>query len=66
MGKKSYRKSNVSQVVSIRLPNEVLFTIRRRVNGRRSRWSTVGEYLKERTIYDTERLHIRKDEMAKS
>ncbi len=53
-------KSKISQVVSIRLPNEVLFTLQRRIDGRRSRWSTVGEYIKERLIYDTERSHTRK------
>jgi len=50
-------KSNKTTVVAIRLPNDVVFTLRRRINGNRSRWSTVGEYLKERIIYDTERRH---------
>lgn len=61
MEKKKYRKSKISQVVSIRLPNEVLFTIQRRIDGRRGRWESVGEYLQERIIYDTERLHKRKE-----
>lgn len=52
--------SKISTVVSIRLPNETVFTLRRRIDGRRSRWSTVGEYLKERIIYDTEREHGKK------
>ena len=56
-----YRKSKVSGVVTIRLPNEVLYTISRRIDGRRSRWSSVGEYLKERIIYDTLREHKRKE-----
>ena len=46
--------------VSIRLPNEVVRTLEHRINGRRSRWSSVGEYLKERIIYDTERQHKRR------
>ena len=49
--------SSKSTVVTIRLPNEGVCTLRRRINGGRSRWFTVGEYLKERIIYDTERKH---------
>ena len=52
-----YRISQSSEVVSIRLPNDVLFTIKRRINGRRSRWASVVDYLKERIIYDTNRSH---------
>ena len=55
-----YRLSKTSQPVTIRLPNDVLCTIQRRIDGRRSRWGSVGEYLKERVIYDTERSHERK------
>ena len=54
--------SRISTRVSIRLPNEVVRTLERRIDGRRSRWSTVGEYLKERIIYDTQREHKRKAE----
>jgi hypothetical protein len=57
MSNKPYRKSKSSGVVAIRLPNSVLFTIKRRINGRRSRWASIGQYLKERIIYDVERLH---------
>ena len=53
--------SSKTTVVSIRLPNETLFTLIRRINGRRSRWDSVGEYLRERVIYDTERSHKRKE-----
>ncbi len=53
-------KSKISIVVSIRFPNSVVSTLMRRIDGRRSRWESVGEYLKERIIYDTERLHIRR------
>ena len=49
--------SRISTRVSIRLPNEVVRTLERRIDGRRSRWSTIGEYLKERIIYDVERNH---------
>jgi len=51
--------SKISTRVSFRLPNEVVQTLQRRIDGRRSRWESVGEYLKERTIYDTERSHKR-------
>ena len=49
--------STKSTVVGFRLPNEVMLTLKRRIDGRRSRWESVGEYLKERVIYDTMRLH---------
>lgn len=52
-----YRKSKSSGVVTIRLPNPVLYTISRRINGKRSRWDSVGEYIKERLIYDIMRSH---------
>ncbi len=52
--------SRISTRVSIRLPNEVVRTLERRIDGRRSRWSSVGEYLKERIIYDTMRPHRRR------
>ena len=57
-----YQKSKSSEVVSIRLPNSVLFTIRRRINGERSRWGSVGEYLLDRIIYDVQRSHNRKED----
>lgn len=49
--------SSKSTIVSFRLPNEVVSTLKRRIDGRQSRWGSVGEYLKERIIYDTERQH---------
>jgi len=49
--------STKTTVIAIRLPNELLFTLKRRIEGRRSRWGSVGEYLKERLIYDIERSH---------
>ena len=49
--------SRISTRVSLRLQNEVVRTLERRIEGRRSRWSTIGEYLKERIIYDVERNH---------
>lgn len=60
MPTKPYRLSKSSGLVTIRLPNSVLCTISRRIDGRRSRWDSVGEYLKERIIYDTERSHKKK------
>ncbi len=47
--------SKTSTVIAIRLPNEVVFTLKRRIDGKRTRWDSVGEYLKERIIYDTMR-----------
>lgn len=35
--------SRISTRVSIRLPNEVVRTLERKINGRRSRWGSVGE-----------------------
>ena len=52
-----YMASSKTTVVAIRLPNDVVFTLRRRIKNRRSRWLTVGEYLRERVIYDTMRKH---------
>jgi metal-responsive CopG/Arc/MetJ family transcriptional regulator len=49
--------SSISTRISIRLPNSLVRTLERRINGRRSRWDSVGEYIKERLIYDIERRH---------
>ena len=35
--------SSKTTVISLRLPNKVVFTLKRRINGRRSRWASVGE-----------------------
>lgn len=56
----TYRKSKSSGIVTIRLPNEIISKIERRVAGPRSRWGSVGDYLKERIIYDVRRDHKRK------
>ena len=53
--------STKSTRISIRLSNEVVQTLNRKIAGRRSRWLTVGEYLKERITYDTQRSHERKE-----
>ena len=53
--------SSKTTVVSIRLSNEVVFTLRRRMEGQRSRWDSVGQYLQERITYDTLREHKRKE-----
>ena len=52
--------SRISTRVSIRLPNDVVRTLERRIEGRRGRWDSVGDYLKERIIYDVQRSHSRK------
>lgn len=49
--------STKTKVVSLRLPNEVVFTLERRIAGKRTRWDSVGEYLQERIIYDVMREH---------
>ena len=56
--------SKISTRVSIRLPNEIVRTLERRIAGKRSRWLTVGEYLKERIIYDVERSHSKREELT--
>ena len=52
--------SSKTTLITLRLPNEVVYTLRRRIDGRRTHWSSVGEYLQERVIYDTERQHKKK------
>lgn len=39
------------------MPNEVVFTLERRIAGKRTHWDSVGEYLQERIIYDVMREH---------
>ena len=53
--------SKVSTRVSIRLPNEVVRTLIRRINGRRARWDSVGDYIKELIIMELERNHHKKN-----
>ena len=53
--------SGKSKVVSIRLPNETVAILSRRIKGRRSRWDSIGEYVKERLIYDIMRPHKKKE-----
>jgi len=50
-------KSAKSETITLRLPIDVVCTLRRRIDGERSRWGSVGEYLKERIIYDIRRSH---------
>jgi len=38
-------------------------TLRRRIEGRRSRWSNPSEWAQERAIYDLERSHERRDKI---
>lgn len=48
--------------IEFRLPQELMSTLRRRIAGRRSRWSTPSEWAQERLIYDIERSHGGKKE----
>ncbi len=52
--------SKRTQVAAFRLPVEIYAIIERRVKGKRSRWNTVSEYLRERVCYDISRSHRRK------
>jgi len=54
--------SKKTTVVGLRLPNDVVLTLQQRISGPRSRHLTIGEYLKERIIYDTMRQHSKKKE----
>jgi hypothetical protein len=54
--------SKISIRVCFRIPVEDFRELERRIAGRRSRWGSVGEYLKERVIYDIERSHNKKKE----
>ena len=52
--------STITTPVCFRLPNKVLDIVRRRIKGKRSRWKTIGEYLRDRNIYDLTRPHKKK------
>ena len=43
--------------MAIRLPNQVLEILRRRIEGRRSRWDSVHSYLKEWIVFEATRDH---------
>ena len=49
--------SSKTVVVGFRLPRDVYETLQRRVDGARTHWGSVGEYLQWRVIYDTRRKH---------
>lgn len=53
-------KSSKSQLITLRLPNDVVYTLTHRINGKRGRWQSIGDYLKERIIYDVRRSHSKK------
>ena len=57
--------SSKTTLITLRLPREVVCTLERRINGRQSHWWSVREYLQERIIYDTERLHTKKRRLIK-
>ena len=50
-------KSSTSQVITIRLPNEIVETIKRRLAN--NRFDSISQYLRERIIYDMTRKHNR-------
>lgn len=52
-------KSSKTRVVGFRLPLDVYEALERRVNGKDTRWGSVGEYLQERVIYDVRRPHAK-------
>lgn len=49
--------STKSQVISIRLPNEIVETIKRRFAN--NRFDSISAYLRDRIIYDFTRKHKR-------
>lgn len=49
--------SSKTVVVGFRLPRDVFDVLQRRVDGQRTHWQSVGEYLQERIIYDVRRQH---------
>lgn len=50
-------KSSKSQVIPIRLPNEIVEMIKRRLAN--NRFDSISQYLRERIIYDMTRKHTR-------
>lgn len=50
-------KSSKTQVIAIRLPNEIVETIKKRFAN--NRFDSVSHYLRERIIYDMTRKHAR-------
>lgn len=57
LGKKMAGKSKRTKVVSLRLPNELMAKIEKRVKS--GEWDSVGHYLRERITYDILRQHRR-------
>ncbi len=53
--------STISTPVVFRLPNHILEIAKRRIKGKRSHWNNIGEYLRDRLIYDLCRPHGRKE-----
>lgn len=52
-------KSSKTTPVSFRLPNDVVSTLDRRINGRRSTWQSRGEYCQDVMIWYLTRSHER-------
>lgn len=52
--------SKVTTPIILRVHNEVLEVVQRRIKSKHSHWHTVGEYLRERLQYDILRTHHKK------
>ncbi|KKN07210.1 hypothetical protein LCGC14_1069220 [marine sediment metagenome] len=52
-------KSSITTPVSFRLPNDVVSTLQRRIEGRRSRFDSIGLYLQEHIIWEVRRSHMK-------
>ena len=49
--------SKKTSLITLRLPNDVLCTLERRINGKRGRWPSVRIYLQELVIWYVRRPH---------
>lgn len=49
--------SSKTKIVAFRLPVDVYNVLQRRIDGARTHWESVGEYLQDRIIYDVTRKH---------
>jgi len=47
--------------IMFRISTEALVVVKRRIKGKRSRWKTVGEYLRYRLTYDLTRKHHKRE-----
>jgi len=56
--------SHKTKPVAFRIPVDTFEVLERRTKGKRSRWATVNEYLRDRVVYDTSRKHGSKERKA--